>query len=176
MRDREFRIAIIAGVCLFVAPVHAGMFTGSTSGVFDNPLPACIAPIVCAGLGTASVSWGEPVTGSSSVTFTGVSFDVNAGVPLTVGRVTLENREILTGTFPDSFDLTITAVIANLGINVSRKVNMPQVSTPNLGVDPRADADWIAFVPDIAKNSFFVLEDSSDTVELIAQFLPGPIR
>ncbi len=176
MRYRLFRSALSAALFLLAGALQAGQFIGTTSGVFYNPQPPCVPPILCSGVNTATVSWGSPMTGTSSATFAPASFDVDPGVTFTVGYATLSNRTIVLNTSPDYFTLTITASIDNIGssaVDVSRTVTMQQVSTQNTN-DPIASEDWITFIPDIAAKSFFVLEDSSETVELKAVLLPGP--
>lgn len=157
---------------------YAAQFTGTTAGIFINPQAPCVGGIICDGLGTDTVTWGSPATtlGPSGVTFTPASFDVDAGIPFKLGTVTLLNRELSLDTYPDFFDLRITSFITNQNATSSRTLKMHQVTTTNIG-DPRSDADWISFSPDLAAYAFFVLEDEAEGVELWSTFfLPAAAR
>ena len=115
---------------------------------------------------------GEPASdqGASGVVFTPASFDVDAGVLFTLGTLTLENRQLFDGTFPNYFSLVITY---HLSDQVSKQpLRMLQVSTPNVG-DLVRDADWVSLFPDLAEMAFFVYEDKSESVRLLTAFEPA---
>jgi hypothetical protein len=174
MRRNYARAAMYVFACLIVptANLGAAQYVGFTTASFGNPTPPCDLPVTCTGLGTSAITWGEPASdqGASGVVFTPANFDVEAGVLFTLGTLTLENRPLIGGTFPDYFSLVITY---HLSDQVSRQsLRMLQVSTPNVG-DRVRDADWISLSPDLAEMAFFVFEDESESVRLLTAFEPA---
>jgi hypothetical protein len=156
----------------FAAGLNAATYMGTSSGIFDSPQPDCIAPVVCSGLGTGTISWGTGDTQpeGSILTFTPQMFDVDVGDTFVIGTLTLANRPVVSGSAPTSFRLQLGAA------GFTKDVTMVQVGTANVGT-PEENADYLYFLddvfPDVSATSFFVLEESTASVELRAAIAGG---
>ena len=153
--------AIVLAVLLMVGTAFAD--TVSTTGTFSNPTPTC-PPATCNGIGTNFVDWGGPPT-PSSLLFTGASGAYTPGVAYQLGTILYTNGATFE-TALTNVDLNMTSSFSGGGdslLNLSFGI----VTTPNLGVDPNADADFLTVFG--FPQSFHVLEGQSATIELWAK-------
>jgi PEP-CTERM motif-containing protein len=170
----ERKFVMLAALAVFAViassmAVEAG--TGTTTGVFQNPVPTC-PPATCSGIGTNSIIWGIPVVGSleSAFTFTGTSFDVPQGVSFVMGNIDYRNGATLGGSEITNIGLLVHTSSPDPVFTQDILLGITIVSTPNLDVDPAADADFMYFTSFPQFGSFRVLEGASTSVPLMGQF------
>src|SRR5712692_4217289 len=124
--------SIVAAAVLLVTSNANRNLTGTiSSGTFSAPSPSCVAPVVCAGVGTNTFSWGDT---SSTLTFTPGSADpitaaafipgsafnnVPLGVQFVMGRLSFSNSATTIGTEVSGVTLTLLTgtVVGNAGEN-----------------------------------------------------------
>lgn len=136
--------------------------TVTTSGAFSNPNPSC-PPAVCTGVGTSTFTWGAGMPTPSALSFTGMVSPYTAGVPYQMGNLTFTNGVIAGGSGVNQVDLTLLASYS-IGGGASQTLSFLLINTPNLGVDPNADADYIQVVG--YPQTFYVLEGFSTTIQM----------
>ena len=174
--------AIVAAAVLLVTSNANGSLTGTISGgTFSAPSPPCVAPVVCAGVGTNTFSWGDT---SSTLQFTGSAFtDVPLGVQFVMGHLFFSNSTTATGTSVSGVTLTLLTgtVVGNAGENSATYSNqsVPVMlgieNTPNTA-DPLASADIVTILANLSCNPcdgnvrFHVLEGESTSVEVLGRF------
>lgn len=109
----------------------AETITGTMSGIFQNPSPACSAPVVCSGVGSSSITWGDPLSGiANALSFNGASFSTVPDTPF--GTVTYTNGSTVTGTSIDSISLvlatgaTSSSIFTNLQLPLTIAIGRTQ--------------------------------------------------
>jgi hypothetical protein len=163
--------------------VHAGpMGTGTISGVFANPSPACVARpdtdptpgAECSGIGTNSFAWGDSVPfggGPNTFQFNGNAFtNQPLGVDFVAGLLFYHNGTIVVASTVNSVDLDLTSTGDSTPFNQSLTVPITIVQTPNIFPTPAENADYIYFTDHPEFGSFRVYEGAGTTVEVIAKF------
>lgn len=131
-----------------------------TTGSFSGPVPACAGAVVCTGVGTSTFTWG---TGDPSIlSFTGNPGSITPGSSYSLGTLGFYNGVINSGSGVDQITLSITTNYNNATNSVLPLV-ITIVNTPNLGVDPAADADYISFA---GLGNFHVFEQQRATIHL----------
>ena len=153
-----------------------GTAFADTTGVFTGPNPTC-PPATCTGVGTNFFTWGSGGT-PGSFTFNGNPGATVAGSPYQLGTLIYHNGAITAGSEVNQITLNTNTNFTDMS-NSLLNITFNIVNTPNLGVDPDADADYI-YVSGFPQ-SFHVWEGYTTSVELWAkdgQFTgfqnPGP--
>jgi len=145
---------------LVLAVLLSATAFADTTGIFVNPDPTC-PPATCTGVSTNSFSWGSPLPTPSSLTFTGNPGSINPGTAYELGTLLYVNGTTALGTEVNQVTLSISTNYSNATSSV-----LPLVitihTTPNLGVDPNADADYISFTG----GEFHVFEGQSASIRL----------
>jgi hypothetical protein len=187
-----------AGFLLSMGPRPAfatAVNTGSTTGVFTNPVLAGNAILVdntqifldntsgavYSGFGTNAIQWGSysgPPTSApdhSSLTFVGADFAAEPpGVPFRLGTLTYTNgtSDSNTGIFGGT--LIISAARAGgLGLPISDSTdNLVITGTQNGHANPAQDADFIFFP--LLNLSFDVLEGKTATADIYGEVVGDP--
>jgi len=161
--------------------------SGSLSATFVNPTPsACISTAdylllpagtrvpVCDGIGTNSISWGDPGSfgiGQSSFTFWPIPFqNVPLGQPFVMGTLTFYNGTIFVGTELTNVDLLIQSSSSDPGYTQTLGLPLRIFQTTNQNIDPIADADFLFFSDALQFGSFRVLEGQWASVEILGRF------
>jgi hypothetical protein len=159
MRSNTLLLATVLGAATFSS--FADPVTGSTGGTWVNPTPGA-APIVTTGVGTPTLTWGDPsagATGPNSVDFTPTSggFDTQTEQAFRVGTITYFNGTTTTGTTPDSIQLALQLDFTAPAIpSVLSYYTFDIVTTDNGGVDPDADADYLNLPTAFSTTSFLI--------------------
>jgi hypothetical protein len=151
---------ILVGSALLVAASQAlADFTGTSSGIFDNPVGP--GGMVTTGAGTSSFTWG---TGSpSSLSIAGNAFSTPAETAFLVGVLTYHNGTIVSGTNADSVDMLLTLSFTSpVGVSQSFSYNLGLINTLNNTGTPEGDAD-IVTLPSVPSTTF---TDGIDTYTL----------
>src|SRR5262249_6903519 len=138
-RDRRVQLCVEALENRF-AP--ALLFTGSAQGIFE--FPSGPSGQVTTGVGTSSLTWGQPGPGeqSSSMTFSpSGSFAARAGKPFVLGTLSYFNGSTVVGTEIDGIGFIVDADITNPKV-ANNPVNfgfrMDLINTTNDDNDPDA--------------------------------------
>ena len=141
-----------------------GTAFADTTGVFTGPNPTC-PPATCTGLGTNYFTWGSGGT-PGSFTFNGNAGPTVAGSPYQLGTLVYHNGSIPAGSEVNLITLNTSTNFTNL-TNSLLNITFNIVNTPNGGIDPVADADYI-YVNGFPQ-TFHVFEGSTTSVELWAK-------
>lgn len=162
--------------------LQAAMITGSgaITGTFTNPVPACQAPandpntslVQCSGTGTGTIQWGSGVgTPPGQLSFTGGAFtNVAKGQEFVGGLLYYFNGSTVSGTSISQVDLRMVSTSATEQFNQILIEPILIHGTPNYGVSPEQDADYIYFPNHPELGSFRVFEDASATIEIMVKF------
>ncbi len=139
---------------LMVASTANAQVVGSSSGVFQTPVPITA---VTTGVGTNSMTFG---TGAGSppnqLTFTGSAFSSPLETPFKVGTLYFYNGAIVADTGITSIDLALTLAFSDPAIpNVTSAFTFNVVSTPNTG-DADANADYLYFPSAFSTTTFLI--------------------
>lgn len=149
---------------------------GKTSASFNNPGPGC-PPATCAGVGGSAFSWGVGVNSPpSSLQFSGSNFTPTIGTPFQIGTLTYFNGTIAGGTGVDSIDLNLANSFgfgATFGAPIPLAATLQLINTPNGGIDPAADADFVLFQSGGFSGSFHVFEGATASIPLMAELTAG---
>jgi hypothetical protein len=163
--------AILAGCALAAAALHAAAdpVSGTTTGTWVDATPSA-PPIATTGAGTSKFTWGVAAgTPTANVlTFAAVAggFSSVTETPFKVGSISYYNGTTESGTNPDSVDLALTLAFTNPAIPaVTSDYTFKLVSTPNGGVDPNADADYV-YLPSAFGTSSFVIGGTTYDVKI----------
>jgi hypothetical protein len=152
--------ALMAAVCAgAISSAHA-QFTGTSTGIFDNPVGGADNPTpVTTGIGTSSMTFGDPDdfgTGPNALAFTGAAF---AGVPaetlFPVGSLYYFNGTTVLGSNLDKIGLDIELLFTVPGIG-SKSFDFPLTitTTPNTGTQAQ-NADYVT-LPAASSTTFTV--------------------
>ncbi len=154
--------------------------SGTISGTFENPTPACqAAPGVpdttitqCAGVGTGTITWSYPLgTLPGQLSFTGGTFaGVAKGQEFVAGLLYYFNGSTASGTSINSATLQLISTSPEAQFNQTLVEPIRIHGTINYGVSPEQDADYIYFPNHPEMGSFRVFENASATVEIRAKF------
>ena len=163
----------------FAAPITG---SGTISGTFVSPTPACLAlpntePIPgaeCSGVGTANLTWGDSIgLGlNNSFSFAGGSFtNVARGETFVAGLLYYHNGGSFSGSEITSVVIQMVSASSTEQFN-HQILNEPVsiVATVNVTGDAEASADYIYFPNHPELGSFRVYEGRSATVQVLAKF------
>ena len=179
-----FLRSVLAMIMAVVPGSAVAIGSGTLAATFINPAPGCIPSggivagttvPVCDGIGSSSISWGDPGSfgvGPSSFLFTPAPFtSVAQGVTFVLGTLRYFNGTVGTGTEITSVVLRIVSSSSTPELN-NQQLLLPFniYQTPNGGVDPIVDADFLYFSNAVQFGSFRVLEGNFATVQLLGRF------
>src|SRR5438093_1948088 len=162
-------LAVLAGFAVISPSTSleaATTGTGTTTGLFQNPVPTC-PPATCTGIGTNSITWGIPadfLSFSSAFTFTGTSFMVPQGVSFVMGTLQYTNGATDAGSTITNVTLLVHTSSADPLFTQDIPLGITIVSTPNLGISPQADADFMFFTNFPQFGSFRLFEGATTSV------------
>jgi hypothetical protein len=144
------------------------------------------------GLGTNRVDWGVPIAGSFTSfllfqgydRFPGVTQEwfaggqtVSPGQEFLLGSITFRNGSVTTSSSSPNLSVDLNATvfgsefyIDNHPLLLQERFRISIVQTPNQGIDPVADADYIYFTDFPSLGSFRVVEGKSTSVKLYGRF------
>jgi hypothetical protein len=152
----------------------AATVTYSVAMTWTNPSPACVAPVVCTGVGTPAFSYGVPVPTSTAVSLTVATVasvtQVNSA-SVKAGTLTYCNGSVASDSVVNSVDLNATFKVVGGATGTVTPTTL-LVNTPNGGTDPIADADVLSLSSSPGVE-FHVLEDKCATIQLLTRFTPG---
>lgn len=204
MESIKLSSTIFGGIAVLslAYPSTAQVFSGTSSGVFKEPIPANAT--FFSGVGTNEFIFGTPAPESLSnqLTFTGTEFAVETDTPFEVGTLTYLNGETVTDPLDvDLIPLTVTLDASSPeSFLESFTFTLDIDLTLNLTDDPVLNADFITpagffpeqtftfageeltlellgFEQDGDTNTNFVLpEDDTVTAGLIAQITTPPLN
>ncbi|MEJ5349939.1 MAG: choice-of-anchor K domain-containing protein [Desulfosoma sp.] len=158
---------------------NAFAISGTFSGIFTDPVlnPTRDQPHNT-GIGTNAITWGndhptnnDPVLNVGALTFFGADFDTSVGESFVMGYLWFRNASTAWGEI-DQITLTLDTgtVDPNDYSNLQFPLRIGLGHTPNGGINPYIDADYIYF-PDYPEfGSFRVFEGNSTSVELLGVF------
>jgi hypothetical protein len=151
---------------------------GKATGTFSQPSPTC-PPATCTGVGTSSFSWGiGSGTPPSSLQFVGSNFTPVIDTPFQIGTLNYFNGTIQSGSGVDSVNMDAMVSFgfgSSFGTPFDLPASLTLINTPNLGVDPFADADYVLFNSGGFTGSFHVFEGDSASVPIMAELTTGAI-
>jgi len=153
------------------APVFAADVEGTASATFVNPTPSG-SPVVVTGVGTSFFTYGDNTgtgTPPNSLSFaaTGSGFASAFETPFKVGTLTYFNGTTGVGTSPDSIDFNLATNFTNPALGLVQTIfSLGLVITPNGGVDPDADADFVN-LPSTFTPTIFNISGTNYTVKLV---------
>jgi hypothetical protein len=159
------------------------------NGTFNNIQPSFGFET---GLGTNRVDWGVPIAGSFTSYLSFQGYDRFPGFEqpwFSGGQTVMPGQEFLLGTLafrngsvtassssPNlSVDLNLSVFgsefyIDNHPLLIQDRLRISIVQTPNQGIDPVADADYIYFTDFPSLGSFRVFEGQSTSIPIYARF------
>ena len=165
------RSLVLVWVVLFILSAtgkgQAASVEGSSTGVFLNPAPSSA---VVSGVGTNSFTWGDPGdygTGSSRISFNGISFAVDFEQLFSLGTLNYFNGTIVAGTQADQIDIkvTITFTVPS-GVTKVFSQTLRLVNTLNVPDDPAASADYV-FLPSSYPTETFTVNGIEYTLTIL---------
>ena len=137
--------AAAISTCVFASmSAFAADITGSSTGVFINPLPTSA---VVSGVGTSTFNFGTAFdnVGFGSLSFAASSFSSDFNSPFKLGQLTYFNGTTVSGTEASSVDLSIGLSFSAPPIPTSfSNFNLSLINTPNVGT-PADAADFLFF-------------------------------
>lgn len=139
---------------LFLAATssHAALFQGDSTGIFVNPTGP--GGMVTTGAGTSSFTWGGG-SNTSSLDYTGASFDVDENIDFIFGTLDYYNGTIPLGTQADAVDLSVNLdLTAPSAISENFVFDLSLINTPNNTGTAAGDADIVNFDNTVPSNSF----------------------
>nr|WP_249803765.1 choice-of-anchor K domain-containing protein [Bradyrhizobium zhengyangense] len=140
---------------------------GSADASFVNPQPS---GATVTGVGTNAFTYGDGNgfgTGPNSLTFAGVGFSTAFETPFKVGTLSYFNGTTAVGTAPDTIDFDLATTFTNPALGLVQTIfTLGLVITPNGGVDPDADADYVN-LPGTFTPSIFNIGGTNYTVKLV---------
>lgn len=127
-------------VFLTAQAASANTFQGSSSGIFINPDTGYND-----GIGTSNFETGIGFPTRTGLNFSGKStIAVDIDTPFSFGTLTYFNGTTMIGTTANQIDLAIHVTLSSpIGINQDFIYNLTFYMTPNNGVSPEADADYL---------------------------------
>ena len=156
---------------------HAQPFSGSSSGIFNDPVggPENASPVTT-GIGTSSITFGKADAANATpnaLKFTGASFsDIASETPFDVGSLYYLNGSTVGGTTLESvgLDLSLSFTVPSLGLE---KFEFPLsiTTTPNNG-NQAESADYIT-LPAASSTTFTVGPDTYTLKLSFGQFTGG---
>jgi len=158
--------AVFAGGML---TAHAQPFSGSSSGIFNDPVGGVDNPApVYTGMGSSSITFGDGDgygTGPNALTFTGASFStVPAETLFDVGTLNYFNGTTTTGTTLDSVGLNVSLTLTIPAVGAeSFEFPLTITTTPNTGTDAQ-NADYITLP--VASSTTFTVGADTYTLKL----------
>ncbi len=149
--------------------------TGRASGSFINPSPNC-PPAVCTGIDSSTFTWGTGLESpSSSLSFTGSSFEREPEGVFSLGKLSFFNGQIVEDTEVDEVDLDISVIFPDTPKTLTKlSATLSLINTLNTS-DPSASADYVSFISGGFENKFNVLEGQSAETELLAKIEAGEV-
>jgi len=187
--SRASIIGIAAAFSLGMAGAASasGLFSGSVTGIFENPVLAGsliavdgsltpfdnTATAVTTGFGTSHVTWGNSTTGAvppfSQLIFLGDSFsNVAAGDTFHLGTIIFTN-----GTSDlDTLIFGAQLHMSTAGVTDDHISNLNIVTTANTGLSLARDADFIGFSDFLS--TFNVYESRTASIELFGRIVGDP--
>jgi hypothetical protein len=136
-------LAALLMVGWLVSGALASDFDGTSSGVFNNPLPVTATTT---GAGTSLFKWGDPNgfgTGPSSLGFTGTPFSNNFETEFSFGTLNYFNGTVVHDTGADSVDLIVTLHFTTpTGVTQNFTFPLQLINTQNIGT-PDENADTV---------------------------------
>ena len=147
-------------------------FTGTSTGKFHTPvgdsrLKTNLAP----GQRSANFKWGDPATADkkqNELNFSGASFsNVAPDSEFVVGSLDYYNGTTYSGTNATAVQIAIDLDLTTPGVKESLNFTFGLKSTPNLGKNADADADYV-YIPDVSTNFRTVIK--GQTFALVLRF------
>lgn len=133
--------------------VQAANVAGTSSAVFNNPLTP---NTVYSGVGTNSFDWGTALRGENKLTFTGTHFSAGLNKPFKLGSFSYTNGTTLSGTNPDSVDLTTFLNFSDAALpTMEASFRLDLTNTPN-SRNARASADYVNFEQNTSSSQFII--------------------
>ncbi len=160
---RGAALALLATISM---PAYAADVIGSTTGTFVNPLPGTA---VTTGVGTSTFVDGTSADSnpSTTLTFAGTPFSGNFETPFKIGSLTYYNGATTAGTEATSVDLSVLLDFSTPSLpNVTSTFTLNFTFTPNNGVDPDADADYLYFPSSYGSGTSFDIGGTTYFVKL----------
>lgn len=176
-------LAAFAATWLVGGTSRAGFETLGPTTSFENPDLTDVPSPVYSGIGTNSISWGDPDgfgTGPNTFEFVpdGAASPSPDGDLYVLGRLNYFNGTVSLGTSIRGVDL-MTKIDPSPAPSVPLDVDtftfpIAIVTTPNVEGDPDASADYIYF-KGTNVGLFHVFENTSASVDVIVRYTPGDI-
>lgn len=164
IKFKNLGIAALATFSIGVAPAIASDVTGSASATFVNPQPG---GATVTGVGTSVFTYGIPSgTPANSLSFTGTGFSSAFETPFKVGTLNYFNGTT-TGVSLTSVDFNLATNFTNPALGLVQTIfSLGLVITPNNGIDPNADADYVN-LPSTFTPTIFNISGTNYTVKLV---------
>ncbi|SDJ34717.1 choice-of-anchor K domain-containing protein [Lutimaribacter saemankumensis] len=168
VRNKTFLGALALGALAFSGLANAATFSGTATGAWTNPDGTFGYAINNADAGgTADVTWGTPISGSTDNlwSFDGAGSDGGAGWTAGVGSVfsvgdfSYRNGSVTSTNFAGA-DLSVTlAITSPLSVTELFSFEFDVINTPNNTGDPVLDGDIASIVSGASSQTFTYLGD-----------------
>lgn len=161
-----FRVlCAVIGLGLFSAYGRAEFISGTTGGVFVNPLPN----VNNWGAGTNDFRWGHAASSGDQrnrLVFNGTSFSTTTGTDFLIGTLRYRNGTTENETLPSSVELAVALNFTTppAGLQTSN-FTLGLYSTPNTGT-PNQNADYV-YLPSAFSTTTFMIGSTLYTLELL---------